>query len=138
MMLRPNKVNPPQLDHLPTRAAIHIATAYYWCESGTQTLPCIPVRGLRKEWISISHTPPPEGNCLGVAHAFSLCSALMLTVISTQSLGSYPLSCYSSPAEDYLSTHSWLSFEREEDGAGSTLRHTTTLWSSLESPLEDL
>ena len=58
MMLRPNKVNPPQLAHLPTRAAINIATVYYWCESGTHTLPCVPVRGLRKEWISIFPLPP--------------------------------------------------------------------------------
>ena len=77
-----NKVNPPQLAHLPTRAAIHIATAYYWCESGTHPLSCVPIRGLRKEWISIS-PPPPKGNCLGSAHAFSLCSARMLMVIST-------------------------------------------------------
>ena len=72
----------------------------------------VRVRGLRKEWISIP--PPPEGNCRGAAHAFSLCSAPCSHANGDKPtvFGLLPPLELLLPhqAEAYLSTLSWIPF----------------------------
>ena len=100
----------------------------------------VRVRGLRKEWISIP-PPPPRVIAEGQLMHF-LCAlhhARMQMVISPQSLGCYPpLSC-SSLTKLRLTSPLFLGYPSGAGRrAGSTLRHTTTLWCYLKSPLEDL
>ena len=85
--------------------------------------------------------PPPRVIAEGQLMHF-LCAlhhARMQMVISPQSLGCYPpLSC-SSLTKLRLTSPLFLGYPSGAGRqAGSTLRHTTTLWCYLKSPLEDL